>query len=401
MITADPLRILIVDDSPEDRTLYRRLLAQFPSPGVQVVEAELGEEGLDVYQAEPLDCILLDYHLPDLEGLEFLDELARVSGEVPVPVLVLTGQGSETVAAETLKAGASDYLPKASLTFASLERAVRNAVEKARLRAAVEEKHNLLQQSHQAIEEQHRVLQQTHQALERGNAEIQQFYHMVSHELKTPLTSARSFTTILLDELTGPLTAEQREYVDFIQDSCDQMTHGLNDLIEVTRLHTGKLLIESQPCCIGTVVTHVVGSMTPMAQEKGIELSYELDPVLPEVIIDERRIMQVLMNLLTNAFKFTPSGGTVAVGAAFDTSQSTMMRVSVSDTGRGIPVEQQERIFDRLYQTQQHDTTIEGGLGLGLHICQELVKLHGGELEVESLPDAGSTFTFTVPIYSG
>jgi signal transduction histidine kinase len=304
------------------------------------------------------------------------------------------------VAVETLKAGAADYLPKTALTLEALERAVRNAIEKARLYAEVENQHQLLQQSHQAIEEQHRLLQQTHQELERQNAEIQQFYHMISHELKTPLTSARSFTTILLDELAGPLTAEQREYVDFIQDSCDQLTHGLNDLLDVTRLHTGKLHIEPHPCCLSALVTQVIGSMAPMAQKKGSNLHHELDIALPQGVIDQRRMMQVLTNLLGNALKFTPEGGSVVVRAAVEAAEPTMMSVSVSDTGRGIPHDQQARIFDRLYQTQQHDIKIEGGLGLGLHICQELVKLHGGEICVESKPNVGTTLTFTVPVDS-
>lgn len=137
-------------------------------------------------------------------------------------------------------------------------------------------------------------------------------------------------------------------------------------------------------------------SMKPLAERKGISLHDEIKHSLPDVYIDEQRITQVLTNLLTNAFKFTEDGGKVhvKVGDSADASESVL--VSVVDTGRGIEADQLPHIFDRLYQVKRSDSHGEGGLGLGLNICKELVTLHKGNLWVESTPGAGSTFSFNV-----
>jgi signal transduction histidine kinase len=218
---------------------------------------------------------------------------------------------------------------------------------------------------------------------------------MLSHELKTPLTAAREFVSILLDDLAGPLTDTQRDYLGIAKESCDQMTMGLNDLLDVARLDTGKLQIDPSPYAIGVVVQRAVLSLTPMAQEAGIDLQHRLPPDLPELSFDARRIMQVLTNLIVNALKFTPAGGQVIVEAT-DAPDGSIL-VSVRDTGRGIAPEQCAHIFERLYQARTHDEVFEGGLGLGLYICQEVIKLHRGEIWVESIPEQGSTFFFTLP----
>jgi signal transduction histidine kinase len=294
---------------------------------------------------------------------------------------MLTGYGNEMIVAEAMRAGAADYLPKDLLSAENLGRAVSNAVEKNQLCAAVEN--------------QRRMLEQTNTELVRKNEEIRTFYHMLSHELKTPLTAAREFVSILLDGLAGPLTDTQRDYLGIAKDSCDQMTMGLNDLLDVARLDTGKLHNDPSPCDIGVVVQRAVASLTPMAQEAGIDLQHRLPLDLPELRFDARRVMQVLTNLITNALKFTPAGGQVIVEAADEPGGSIL--VSVRDTGRGIAPEQCLHIFERLYQARTHDDVFEGGLGLGLYICQEVIKLHKGKIWVESIPGQGSTFFFTLP----
>ena len=385
-MTTTPLRILIVDDSPEDRALYQRLLIGKSNDEYRFVEVELGEEGLAVCRSEPPDCILLDYRLPDLDGVEFLHALVGEADGLIVPTIMLTGLGSETLVAEVMKAGAADYIPKSILSSSSLERAIANATEKHRLQAA--------------IAKQRQILEQTNQELQRRNEEIQSFYHMLSHELKTPLTAIREFVSIVLDELAGPVSEEQREYLHIAKDSCDQITLGLNDLLDATRLDTGKLTVSPRLASITQVVCQAVAVMAPTARGKEIRLQQVLAPDLPAVWIDERRITQVLANLLGNALKFTPTGGEIEVRVRNAPQRPTWVLVSVSDTGRGIEPERCGAIFDRLYQVRGDDMTIEGGLGLGLYICQELVRLHSGEIWVDSTLGTGSTFFFTVPTHS-
>lgn len=384
-MTMSQVQLLIIDDSPEDREVYRVLLDSITESKYCLMEAASGEAGLALYRAQSPDCILLDYYLPDLDGLEVLTALAGEDRQIPIPVIILTGGGSETLAAEAMKTGAADYLPKDMVSAKSLRRAITNAIEKFKLR--------------NALTEQHRIVSQTNQKLQRKHTEIQQFYHMLAHELKTPLTAAREFVSILHDGLAGPLNDTQHEYLRYARESCDQMTLSLNDLLDTTRLDTGKLCITPHPASIGEVVSQVMMSLASQAHDKGIRWQQDIAPDLPEVLIDELRIAQVLTNLLSNGLKFTPAGGEVVLRVRNDPQRPACLLVSVSDTGRGIDRKHLGYIFDRLYQVRSDDATIEGGLGLGLYICQEVVRLHGGDIWVDSTPGQGSTFFFTIPTH--
>ena len=240
-------------------------------------------------------------------------------------------------------------------------------------------------------------LERTNKILTRQNQEIQNFYHTLSHELKTPLTSAREFISILMDGLAGPINQLQLEYLQIARDSCDQLRACVNDLLEATRLETGKLSLDLKTISLGGLARRVAASMSRAVADKRIELRLEVQPDLPEASLDEHKITQVLTNLLSNALSFTPPGGSILLKVAEVKSHPELLQVSVSDTGCGIPKHEQERIFDRLHQVKAGDATTEHGIGLGLYLCRELVRLHGGTISVESEPGKGSTFAFVLP----
>ena len=202
---------------------------------------------------------------------------------------------------------------------------------------------------------------------------------------------------IVRDGLAGGLNETQREYLGIALDSCNQLRVCVNDLLDATRLETGKLSIDLKPTAPGGVVQRVVTALSPAAQGKGIELTCDIEPNLPLVPLDERRIAQVLTNLINNALKFTNSGGRIHVRAGKSLESHETLELSVSDTGQGIPADQCHRIFDRLFQVKSGDAATEQGVGLGLYICRELVRLHGGDIRVESQVGQGSTFFFTLP----
>jgi signal transduction histidine kinase len=241
---------------------------------------------------------------------------------------------------------------------------------------------------------------QTIRQLADRNTEIQLFYHTLSHELKTPLAAAREFICLVLDGLAGPLTETQREYLEIARDSCDQLRLHVNDLLDVTRLETGKMSIQRRPVALAELLEKVTELMRPEATRRQIQLSWSCEPDLPPALVDAQRIVQVLTNLVGNALKFTPVGGQVRLHAGRHPDQPRELRVSVSDTGPGIPPEHRERIFERLHQLDPPGATgaSRAGLGLGLYICRELVKLHGGRIWVESEPGHGSNFLFTLPL---
>jgi PAS domain S-box-containing protein len=252
-------------------------------------------------------------------------------------------------------------------------------------------------QAEEDIRAMHETLREAHREVLRRHEENQDFYHTLSHELKTPLTSAQEFVSIVRDGLAGPINDSQREYLGIALDSCQQLCGCINDLLDATRVETGKLRLALEPVALAKVVPRLVSAFTPAARRKRIALHCEVQPDLPELACDQGRVAQVVTNLLANALKFTPEGGTVTVRVAEAARHSDFLQVSIQDTGPGIPLDERGRIFDRLHQVKHGDAADGQGLGLGLYICRELVQAHGGKIWVESEPDQGSTFTFVLP----
>jgi signal transduction histidine kinase len=373
--------VLAIEDDPGDVQLLRRYLEDILGWEVKLLAFTEPAEGLAQLADHAPDIVLLDYLLGATTGLEVLKRIQRCGCKCPV--VILTGCGTEELAAELMRYGAADYLTKNQLSAASLKRVIANAIAKYKLQ--------------EALEEHRRRLQEINQDLFRKNEEIQNFYHMVSHELTSPLTSAREYVTTVLNGTAGPLNDKQHRFLEIARESCDQMCVYVDDLLDVTRLQTEKFAVHPSSVSVDKLVHQVVASIFPTAQEKGIHLKHIIEPDLPEVNIDEARINQVLSNLLNNALKFTPKGGQIMVQVADNPGAPEFLIVSVTDNGLGIERDKLPYIFDRLYQATSNDWETHRGMGLGLYICRELVRLHRGDIWVQSEPGKGSTFSFTIP----
>jgi signal transduction histidine kinase len=216
--------------------------------------------------------------------------------------------------------------------------------------------------------------------------------------LRSPLAALHQFTTILLDGLAGEISAAQTEYLQIVLKNSLQLRDMIGDLLEVTRAQAGKLTIEPQPTSICDLFRPVIQTHERRATEKGIAFATSCPPDMPLVSADPDRIGQVLSNLLDNALKFTAQGE-VSVSSSLE-EHGEFVRVAVADTGCGISAASLPKIFDRLYQSPNTVEMSRKGLGLGLHICQHLVELHGGKIWVESTEDEGTTVFFTIPVTS-
>ena len=373
--------MLAIDDNASDLDVLRRLIRRIPSWEVELRTTNDPLEALALLQERTADIVLVDYRLGAVNGVQVLEQ-ARQNG-FEGAYIILTGQGDERVAAEAMRSGASDYMPKEDLTIPSLQRAVSHAIERSRLQLA--------------LGEHRRRLEWANRDLERRNSEIQSFYHTLSHELRTPLTSAREFVSILMEGMAGPLTATQIEYLGFVKESCDQMRLCLNDILDVARMETGRLSLRPGPQDLSALVHRTVKSFASRASASNIALHEHVAAGLPQANVDPHRIAQVLGNLVDNALKFTAEGGTVAIRVEKDATDPAWIRVRVSDTGQGIPAEHRADIFERLYQIRDGSEQNRTGLGLGLFICREIVRLHGGDITVESEVGKGTTFAFTCP----
>ena len=401
--------VLVADDEKSIRNTLRAFLED---AGYEVIVAADAEEAKRCVDRQPLDVALLDIILGKGDGLDVARYIC--DRQPDVRSILMTAEPNFASASQAIRLRIFDYLLK---PFDRQE--ILNVVGKAAAAKAREKEYALLlwerERSKRDLERQveertatlsaeieerkgaQAALELAHTALGRRNVELQDFYHTVSHELKTPLTSAREFASILLDGIAGPLTDDQRQYLQLIRESCDQLQFCVTDLLEATRMETGKLVMHSVDTSMETLVANVVDAMTPAMQAKGIDLRREIDPALSSVPLDERRINQVLMNLLGNALKFTPAGGVVTVRVGHDPDDPEWIRFSGSDTGCGIAPPHLDRVFEKLYQVKETDTSIVGGVGLGLYIANGIVRLHGGRMWVESAVGRGSTFHFTIP----
>jgi signal transduction histidine kinase len=429
------LDILVVDDMATNRKLLR---ATLEAEGHFVLEAADGVEALAVLGRETIDLVITDILMPNMDGFRLCREIRLNAKLCALPILVHTStynSPDDMKLAETV--GADKYLLK-PVPPAVLLRAIGEAMEQ-RLKAGATaapgpDEHYVLKQYSAALvnklEEKNAELQQAVAALQRANdrildfnktlerrvqertarfemawrkvemrnREIESFYHTLSHELKTPLTSAREFIGIVIDGVSGPINEQQAEYLGLARESCDQMRLCLDDLLDSTRLDTGKFALDPKFCSLETLIIRAANVAGLVAVQRQIRLQTNIEPGLPQVCVDGKRMSQVISNLLNNALKFTPDGGQIKISARRSLKAPELFEISVSDTGGGIPADELERIFERLYQVKSGDASSPHGLGLGLYLCRRLVELHGGKIWVESEPGKGSRFTFNAII---
>ncbi|MDX9971841.1 MAG: ATP-binding protein [FCB group bacterium] len=214
----------------------------------------------------------------------------------------------------------------------------------------------------------------------------------VSHQLKTPLTSIRMAVHLLLDEKVGPLTPKQNELIVAARDDSERLFHMVEDLLDLGRIQSGRVQMECEPVPPQALLAQAVEKYRAAAQNVGVELESDAPADLPEVAVDMTRIQHVFDNLLSNALKYTAPGGRVTLRARADGGR---IRFEVSDTGRGIPAEYLDRVFEQFFRVPGEDR--EPGAGLGLAIVKEIIEAHGGAVDVESREGEGSTFGFTLP----
>lgn len=368
------LSVLSIEDNPDDALFIRRALGTGEESCFDVVQVGCLREGLTLLAGGIFDAVLLDLSLPDSEGLE---SLQRIRQRWPdLPVIIVSGQDEELLTQRAVEAGAQDYVPKAQLQGLLLARSVRFAVDR------------------------NALWRQVDRARLEELARKERFLSHVSHELRTPLAVIKQFTGLLTDGVAGPASAQQLECLQIVERNTRQLQRMIEDLLEVTRVREGKLVIQTARVRLDEVARDVVALAQATAAERDLDLQLQADSPL-EVVADPARAAQILTNLLDNALKFTPAGGRIVARVGLDPEAPGHARLSVEDTGPGIPPEWREMIFDRLVQAGQPQASASSrkGLGLGLHICAELVSLHAGKLWVESDVGRGSRFHVRLPLY--
>jgi len=373
-MTAKPTRVLLVEDSAGDARLIREMFSKEKPGSFELTHLSRMDEALSHLAKSETDIVLIDMGLPDEHGL---NTMRRAHAAAPgVPVIVLTGLDDEVLAAQALKEGAEDYLIKDEIENRALPRALRHAIERHRLHTEAD----LIRIQQLQFKDE--------------------FLSHVSHELRSPLTAIYQFVTILLDTVAGELNLKQGECLEIVLRNVTQLQSMIDDLLEVTRMQAGKLIIEPQHTSVSDEITYAVNTFLETAAGKEITLSSDPSNEVPPVFADPTRLRQILLILFDNAIKFTPLGGTVKVHARRYEKDPAFVRVEVSDSGCGVSPSMAEKVFDRLCQVTSSASPPRKGLGLGLYICKELVLRQGGEIWVESSPGGGANFSFTLPVFS-
>ena len=236
-------------------------------------------------------------------------------------------------------------------------------------------------------------------ALERVNHLKSQFLATVTHELRTPLHSIISYGALILEGFVeGELTAEQEEHIQFIVRRAEDLSRLVDDMLDLSKIEADRLEVKVEPLALEPSLTEVINQLKPMANSKALQLTLEMEESLPLVLADSHRIRQVVINMVSNALKFTERGGITIQCELLD--RYDMLRISVHDTGIGISPAALDYIFEAFRQADGSTTRRFGGTGLGLTIARKLVELQGGEVSVESVVGQGSIFSFTLPVFS-
>jgi signal transduction histidine kinase len=364
-VTPPTIQTLLIEDNPGDARLIREMLRDAGRStsfiDVEVSVADRLSSGLEHLRARGADLVLLDLSLPDSSGLATFDTL---HAEAPsTPVVVLSGLADENVAVTAVHHGAQDYLVKGQVDGGAILRSMRYAIERQRLEAARVE-------------------------LERQRDE---FFSSVSHDLRTPVAAIKAAIGVVLANEPANMPAPLHRLLGNIDLAADELTRLIEDLLEIARLQAGRVTLWRTRVDLRDVVARAVHAIEPLAEQRDqvLEIREPAAPVVAEV--DGDRLGRVLRNLLANAQKYGREQGSIVVELEEKPDQ---VRISVTDDGPGIPVEEQTRIFERFYRVGGSPAV---GTGLGLAIARGIVELHGGTLRVQSAPGAGSTFTVTLP----
>ncbi len=254
----------------------------------------------------------------------------------------------------------------------------------------------------EAVTESYRELQDKNRQLEESFAKLKEldrlksnFLATMSHELRTPLTSVIGYSEMMLEGLGGPLTSEQREYLGIIMEKGENLLQLITSILDISKIEAGRVRLVLSEVDPGQLMRDAVATVLPLARKKGLRVACE-PPSISRIQGDRDKLRQCLVNLCSNAVKFTPAGGTITVAA--EALEGDRVAIRVADNGIGISEEHLEKVFDVFYQVDGSSTREYGGAGLGLAIVKSFVEAHGGSVQVRSAAGSGSVFTMTLPV---
>lgn len=379
-MTSLPIRrVLVVDDTSEDRDTVRRALMHDPTCRYQFVQAATGKEALAHLVSGTFDLGFLDWHLPDMTGLELARQLMGEHGIPPFPIIMITGSHPIDVSREAMESGVQDFLSKETVDPSSLPHIARNAIDRYRLMK------RLVESEREAREARIRA--------EDASRAKSMFLSSMSHELRTPLTAVVGLADLLLE---NPAAADSRQMLEMIRSNGTHLAELLNDILDLAKIEAGTIDVELVECDPLLLTRELCDLMRLRAQDEGLSFELAFDtPVPARIRTDPLRLRQILMNLLTNAIKFT-NKGSVRVSLCYQPEPEPCLEFTIADTGVGISEGDLEAIFEPFVQVSEDYRHRKNGAGLGLSISRSLARLLGGNLTAKSRIGGGSQFSASI-----
>jgi two-component system, sensor histidine kinase and response regulator len=373
MLMDQVFKVLVIDDDAVDRMTVIRAFngADFQT---EISEAIDCKTGIALAVSHQFDCIFIDYRLPDGNGVELLQKL-REQG-IRSPIVSLTGQNDDQIAVELMKAGASDYLSKAQISPAQLRQVFQNVLR---------------------VHNAEVALEFAHRQREELLAQKEEFIARMNHDLQTPLVGANRMLELLCDNVFGDLPAEAKSNLQIISRSNQDLLQMVRNLVEVYTYDTEVKQFTFTSIDLIRLITEVISELIPIAVTKNVELTTIIvDRDRPDasfqVIGDRLELKRLVTNLIGNSLKFTDLGS-ISIKLTPAILNSPTVTIAVTDTGTGITAQNLGNLFERF----RHGNHKRSNSGLGLYLCEQITKAHGGKISVVSKVGKGSTFTVELP----
>lgn len=407
-VTLEPAKLLLVDDRPENLLALEAILEEL---GQVLVRANSGDEALKAVLKEDFAVILLDVQMPGMNGFEVAEIIKSREKSRHVPIIFLSAISKEDAYVfKGYEMGAVDYVFKPFNPYV-LRSKVAVFVDLYRKQREIERQHDLLRDSQRReLELEHRTeileteakasarlgvlnseLSQRQKELEEAMGARSRFYASMSHELRTPINAVLGYSTLMLDNIYGPLNDKQREGLQRTLRAAKHLLELVNDVLDLSKIEAGKIELALQPVRISNLIQDLFVTVRPLADENQTELVFEQEGSEKTIATDPRRVRQIVLNLLSNAIKFGHKKPIHVICRGWGEGG---VEIEVRDQGEGIEADQLERIFEEFVQISPSRAP---GTGLGLSISRRLAQLLDGSLTVDSVPSEGSSFRLRLP----
>jgi hypothetical protein len=383
----EKIKLFIVDDSATDREIFTELFHSIEEFDVQIKTASTGMQALTELDRDKFNLIILDYKMPGMSGLDFMEKLNQKG--IDTPVIMITGGDDRKTAVEALKTGVYDYLTKEEVFAGNAALLIERTLDRYRDKKEKEKWQIETKKYAEKLEKSNRRLRK----LDRIKSD---FLSNVSHELRTPLTIIRETVAQVLEGVMGKITPKQKKFLSMCLKNIDRLKRIINELLDISRIEAGKIILNRKGVDIVILAKDTCSFFSLQAKNKGLKIKFETSAPEIKIFIDKDKIRQVFTNLINNAFKFTQQG---FIKLSLREREKTV-ECAVIDSGKGIDQENLSKVFDKFHQAASDIFPKEQGTGLGLSVVKGIVEAHGGEVTVESQVGKGSKFSFILPKYT-